>query len=348
MEQRGHAWIAARAIALLEDEDKESPLVKLIKPYVREAVIGAWIPDKTDAKRTGNRTDNHIFKITKLDKKSSRFVASRAEMVKRLGSHRKMATYLKNAEHLLNNAWWEGSYKADTSAPGKHTPNRANGLATTLKDLLIMGDKKVDKLIPGEVRFIKDVDTAARTHAEAAALYMTMLSHFVADSCMPCHCDARNAGDYGYPRKKAKEMRKKHGSTLHEGWERFWKRTVGTTFDQKKLVVSKQTPKQILDAARAVDEKFSLTFKNRVPELKKGMDVWLDTVNVCRASFAIASVVCPPEDCRYNKAGKHVGFEKAFEGRESLLQELNQVILHDAVLNTAIVWKHIWEKVSKE
>jgi hypothetical protein len=348
MEQRGHAWIAARAIALLEDEDKESALVKLIRPYVREAVIGAWIPDKADAKRTGNRTDNHIFKITKLDKKLDRFVASRAEMIKRLGPHRKMTAILESARQPLDDLWWKGSYKADTSAPGKHTPNRANGLATTLKDLLIMGDKKVDKLVPGDVRFIKDVDTAARTHAEAAALYMTMLSHFVADSCMPCHCDARNAGDYGYPRNKAKEMKQMRGTTLHEGWERFWRKMIGTAFDQKKLVASKQTSKQVLDAARAVDAKFDIAFKTPIPELKSNTDVWLDTVNVCRASFAIASIVCPPETCKYNKAGQHVSFEEAFANRQSLLQELNRVILHDAVLNTAIVWKHIWQKVSKE
>lgn len=347
MEQRAHAWITVRAVALLEDEDKKSPLVKMLKPHIREAAIGAWIPDKSDAKRMGNRIDNHIFKITEIDDDSGRFVTSREDLVKRLGKHREMAQFLKSTD-LLDDGWWDSAYKADTSSPGKHNPNRANGLSTALKDLLILGDEKVDKLIPGNVLFIDDVDKEARTSAPAAALYMTMLSHFLADACMPCHSDARNVGDYGYPKKKAKQLKKKHGRSLHEGWEGRWKTTIGTTFDQDKLVTSKATPKQILDAARAVDAKFGIAFKNNVPPLDKKTDVWLDTVNVCRAAFAIASIVSDPDTYKYNKGGKYIGFDKAFSQRKALLKNLNRIIMHDATLNTAIVWKHVWEKVSKE
>ena len=68
MDQRTHAWIAIRAIAFLEDENKETReknLVKLLLPHARKASIGAWIPDIGEAKRGGASatTDNHIFKI---------------------------------------------------------------------------------------------------------------------------------------------------------------------------------------------------------------------------------------------------------------------------------------------
>jgi len=91
-----------------------------------------------------------------------------------------------------------------------------------------------------------------------------------------------------------------------------------------------------------------LSFKNSVPMLGKKTDVWMDTVNVCRAAFAIASIVCAPNIYKYKKGGKYIGFDEAFSHRTLLLQDLNRIILHDAILNTAIVWKHIWEKVSKE
>ncbi|MCI5219769.1 MAG: hypothetical protein D3914_11440, partial [Candidatus Electrothrix sp. LOE2] len=63
MNQRTHAWIAVRAVALLEDEGSCPELVNLLKPLVKSAAVGAWIPDKRDAKIGGADTDNHILKM---------------------------------------------------------------------------------------------------------------------------------------------------------------------------------------------------------------------------------------------------------------------------------------------
>ena len=35
------------------------------------------------------------------------------------------------------------------------------------------------------------------------------------------------------------------------------------------------------------------------------------------------------------------------DGNPELLVDLNRVVLHDAVLNTAMAWKHIWESFEK-
>ncbi len=32
-------------------------------------------------------------------------------------------------------------------------------------------------------------------------------------------------------------------------------------------------------------------------------------------------------------------------GHSQLREELDMAIMHDAVLNTAIVWKHVWNKL---
>ena len=61
MDQRTHAWIAIGAIKLLEDEGQSKRLVDLLKPFTQEAAIGAWIPDKTDAKLGGSQTQNYCF-----------------------------------------------------------------------------------------------------------------------------------------------------------------------------------------------------------------------------------------------------------------------------------------------
>jgi hypothetical protein len=330
MDQRTHAWIAVRAIALLEDENKKSRLVQLLKPNAMAAAIGAWIPDKADAKRGGSRTDNHVLKMKPISEdKSKRFLADKNEMLKRLGSHRKVYNFLKN-DKLLTAKWWNKSYKGDVTSPGQHLANRAMALSTTIKDMLLLGDENVDNLLPGTVKFIVDVSSNARIRSECIALYMTMLSHFIADSCMPCHCDDRDLADYE--------------AGLHKEWEKNWAHEIGTIFIDKNL--KKASNIDILSEARKVDDSFELSFSNNIGDLISG-DVWLESINICRASFAVSSIVASPDLYPYDLKKTKAPFATVFSDKK-LLKEVNKVVMHDAVLNTAIVWKHIWKKASKE
>ena len=56
MKQATHAWIAVRAIALLEDSGLCPGLVSMLKPHAREAAIGAWIADEADSFRRCRQT----------------------------------------------------------------------------------------------------------------------------------------------------------------------------------------------------------------------------------------------------------------------------------------------------
>jgi len=332
--QRTHSWIAIRAIALLEDENKDSDLVKLLKPYAASAATGAWIPDQTDAKRTGNRTENHVLKMLPYDGPlKSRFVARRTDLRQRLGEARMMAAYVSKSA-VLNNAWWKTPYKGKVTRPGQHLPNRAMGLSSMMLDLLVIGNGQIGKLLPGTVSFMNYVAPHAQTDEEQAALYFFMLSHFVADACMPCHADGRRLAGYS--------------NGLHKELEAHWSRKVGTTFEKKHLNPPdfSISPHGILEKAREVDIKFDVAFASAVPDLIA--DVWLDMINVCRASFALASIIAPPSKYPYANNRARAPFETVFGGvGAALLEDVDRIVMHDAVLNTAMVWKHAWQKASK-
>lgn len=343
MNQRTHSWIAIRAIALLEDEGEKKNLVKLLKPHARKATVGAWIPDQTDAKRGGSKTENHVLKMLPYQgNQRQRFIARKDELLKRIGRYRMTAKFIQQ-DNSLGSQWWSTPYMGDVPKHGQHLANRAMGLSTMLKDLLLMGNPEIDRLIPGAVRFAKHIDPKARTEEEAAAMYFFMLSHFLADVCMPCHCDGRKLA--GYSR------------GLHKELEAHWSRKVGTGFEKKKLLQpnAQLTPrqagadaKQILQKARDIDQRFGLYFGNTsVPDLRPGHDVWLEVVNLCRASFAVASIIAPPRQYPYDNPRARAPFKTVLgPGQQKLLEDVNHIVMHDAVLNTTIVWKHIWKKVS--
>jgi len=346
MNQRTHSWIAIRAIALLKDENKEKNLVKLLKPHAREASVGAWIPDQADAKRggAGALTDNHVLKIEPYTgSQRERFITHKEELLERIGMYRMTTQFLQN-DNSLDRDWWATPYRGDVPKPGQHLPNRAMSLSTMMKDLLLMGDKRIDHLIPGDIRFAQYMIPETRTQEEAAAMYFFMLSHFIADACMPCHCDARKLAAYS--------------EGLHKELERHWSRKVGTGFEKRNLLPkalledrerTHGDSDEVLEQARAIDTKFGLEFSEpAVPDLHRGHDVWLEVINLCRASFAMASIIAPYRQYRYDDSDARAPFKTVLDtGDRKLLKDLNKAVMYDAVLNTAIVWKHIWNKVSK-
>jgi hypothetical protein len=335
MDQRTHAWIAIRAIRLLESEGQVPNLIRLLKPYAKEAAIGAWIPDKRDAKLGGSKTQNHIFKMGPYDGfLKSRFVVSQNKLAQKLAPERQVLAFLAEHEDILDSDWWKQPYKADPP-PGQHLPNRAMALTINNLDMLILGDQPVQEILPGRVAFIEKVKPELRCSSGQIALFFFMLSHFAADALMPCHCDERDLSDYD--------------NGLHMQLEKHWSKKVGTYFTEKKLMENEADAQEVLDQAESIDQKFALQFTDMIPELG-ARDIWEEMVLVCRASFGVASVIAPPAKCPYKPAPQEPApFESLFEQDEAgaaLLAEVDRVVLHDAVLNVAMAWKHIWQKFS--
>ncbi len=335
MEERTHSWIAIRALALLEDLGTERPLVDMLKPHVGKSSVGCWIPDQVDAKRggAGSATENHVLKMEPYTRKpSERFVLRKKDLLKQTGPHRMITTFLAE-DSSLGSDWWGMPFKGDVTKAGHHLPNRIMALATMMKDLLLLGDQRIDSLIPGEVRFARYMKPELRTKEEAAAMYFFMISHFVADASMPCHCDGRKLSAYS--------------EGLHKELESHWSKKVGPAFERKNLLEEGSVPSGILQRARDKDGCFSVKWNcSAVPDLSEGNDIWLEFIYLCRASFALASIVAPYRNYTYGSDGK-APFSVLFDaGSEKLLGDVDRTVLHDAVLNTAIVWKHVWGKVS--
>lgn len=335
MDQRTHAWIAIRAIKLLESEDQVPQFINLLKPHAKEASIGAWIPDKRDAKLGGSRTQNHVFKMKPYaGPLKSRFVVSQKKLAGKLGPERLITSFIDEHDNILDQAWWRQAYKADPS-PGQHLPNRAMALSINNLDMLILGDDQVQRIVPGQVQFIDKVEPGLKCSSGQIALFFFMLSHFVADSMMPCHSDERDLSDYD--------------NGLHKQLEKHWSKKIGTYFSEKRLIGDNPSAAEVLNKSQEVDGKFDLEFCDDIPEVRS-RDVWEEMVLICRASFAMASILAPPAKWPYKPAPqKPAPFDLLFkknEQGERLLAEVSRVIMHDAVLNVAIVWKHIWEKFS--
>ena len=329
MDQRTHTWLAIRAMAVLDDANETPGLVKILKPHVKSAAIGSWIPDMADSKRGTGDIDNHVFKLKPYaGSGEKRFVTKRDKLFKSLGNKRLVRTFLDNWDGVLGAEWWNKPYKAEP-APGQHLANRSMALTTTLIDQLILGDTHLAKLVPGEVSFARNLHPDARSRGEQVATYFFMLSHFVADACQPCHSDARRLSAYG--------------NGLHKEMEVHWSKKVGTYFNKKKLLATTDSPAKILKAARAVDSQFNLTFENKVPKIQ-ARDTWLEVVTLCRASFAVASILAPPQSFPYDST-RLTTFDEVFLSNDAdpaLLPDFDQAITHDAVLNIAMIWKEVW------
>ena len=331
MNQRTHTWLAIRAIALLEDSGGPAGLIKILKDNVKGAAIGSWIPDLQDTKKGSGDIDNHVLKMKPYSGKNYyRFIKTKDALLDELGPERMVCEFIDDWDSVLGNKWWDKPYKAEPS-PGQPLANRSMALTTTLIDQLILGDKKVAALVPGTIRFSNKLDNNARSRTAEVSTYFFMLSHFVADSCQPCHCDARLLSGYS--------------NGLHKEMEADWSKTVGTYFDKKKYLKNTESPNKILEKSRGIDSKFDIQFANAVPALQ-ARDAWLEVINICRASFAVASILVPPSTISY-RSKKKTSFDNVFRSADSdpeLLTDFNRMVMHDAVLNTAILWKSIWAK----
>jgi hypothetical protein len=76
--------------------------------------------------------------------------------------------------------------------------------------------------------------------------------------------------------------------------------------------------------------------------------VWLETVAVCRASFAVSAIIAPPSKYPYSSDSAAPFDTVLGSGHEQLLAIVDRVVLTDAVVNTATIWSHLWDKVAKK
>jgi len=349
-------------MGLIEDDPETAGLFSILRPHIKNAALGAWMPDLADSKLGSGDLDNHIFKMAPFGAQRSevggqrseesgakhidpaaRYITTKAELLKTLGAGRAVAGFIAE-DKTLDAGWWNTPYKAEPQ-PCQDIPTRANAIATTLTDQLILGEKPVTNRIPRKFGLSGMVSPDERTRAEQLALFFFMQSHFVADACMPCHCDKRAISSFA--------------AKLHPQWESFIEKIVGPEFDGdtfeargRRSDVGGQ-PAKLIGAATKIDGRFGIKFEQAIPE-PKGGDIWKDAVAVCRGSFAVASIIAPPERFPYNGGGgdeiKPLSVKdlKSDAAAWERFERATAAIMHDAVLNVAMYWKRVWKRLDSK
>ena len=330
MKQATHAWIAIRAVGLLQEELTTKGLAALLTPHIPHAALGAWMPDLADSKLGSGDLDNHVFKMGPYRGAfEERFVTHKDELLKALGPARAVAAFLAE-DRSLDVGWWRTPFKADP-LPCQDLPTRTNALSTTLTDQLVMGDAAVSRRIPRKFSLSRELTEKERTRAEQLALYFFMQSHFIADACMPCHCDARPLSGYQ--------------GGLHAEWEEMMEQAV-PEFERTKIGCKVQGARcredNLIERAKEVDARFGISFPASIPTPRTS-DPWRDNVAVCRASFAVASVIANPRCFPYHSdRGLTLKDLRRDSGEWSRFEKATAAVMHDAVLNVAMGWKRIW------
>ena len=339
MKKKGHAFIATRAVALLDRDPETRPLAELLIPTLPLVAMGAWLPDEKFFKAGSGDTQNHVPKMAEYQgEDAKRFVVSQRDTLKQLGPHRKLHALLKDAGRLPR-GWWDKAYHGDCPR-GEHPANCAMGLATSLTDLLLLGEDAIARRIPDGERRRLHAPERGQTRSVQAGLYFFMLSHFVADAHMPCHTDARPLALYT--------------GKLHEKWEKHIDAQVAAFPDPGEI--AGKPPQELLGSAV---EAFAMELPDSIPTI--GHDIWTEVIGICRASFAASCIVASPDRyplpimrSRASRKDEHdlpadapkPSFDELFEGREALRDEVTAAILHDSVLGVAMTWKKVWQSVT--
>lgn len=328
MKQKGHTWIALRAIGLIQKDRGTKGLSKILAPWAKHSYIGCWLPDMAKFKKGHGIVGNHTFKNAPYKKKDkSRFILKKNKLLASLDPNLALYDYI-NSVCALKPSWWDKSYKA-IQKDGEHLPDCLASLFDTIADMLLLGDKKLDKLVPGTTGYGEYLDKACALSKEQVAPFFFMMSHYVADCFMPCHADKRKLCAF------------KTGG-VHEGWEKHWEKLVGPYFDKRKLKSTSDTSQKVIDKAKSLDTSLGLRFRTQLTWPNNKNDIWDTAIIWCRASFAFSSDIFPLNKYPYG-GSKQPRFDSYFKN-EAKLAEYDRIVLQSAVYAVASTWKQIWRK----
>ena len=331
MKQRGHTWIALRAIGLIQEDSKTRNLAQVLAPRAKHSYIGCWLPDMPKFKKGHGIIGNHTFKNAPYNGQNhTRFVVSKSKLLDALDPNLALHDYLKN-KSALDSSWWDKPYKA-VQKDGEHLPDCLTSLFDTVADLLLLGDPELDALVPGSTGYAPYLDSKCALTKEQASTFFFMLSHYIADCFMPCHADKRKLAAF-------------KDKAIHEGWERHWEKKVGIYFSKKRLKDTPDSSQQIIVKAKELDAPLGLSFKTPITWPDNKNDIWETAIFWCRASFAFSCNLFPPANYPYGGSAQPL-FKDYFTDK-AILAEYDRIVLQSAVYAVAGTWKRIWRKFKK-
>ncbi|UCG04086.1 MAG: hypothetical protein JSW11_08875 [Candidatus Heimdallarchaeota archaeon] len=371
MKQQAHAWVALRALKLLDDWKKAPKLVELIFSYISEVWDGAWLPDI----RLYDMSYGHIYKMDS-DPDYINNGLNIEEWYQR--DYNDLKTHLVGnrlcLEYVKGHSELDKPYRSHTTEGG-HLPDRVIALSHNIGDMLKMSDyplgiyaQKRKKRKKGNIelidasgnkkylsdRKIKDLTSSPNFSARHIALTFFIISHYICDAHMPLHCDLR---DFKIPRKDRRLPKK-----MHTWIERLWESNFPSKDDLILTKYSKETLNKIVkeklpeNSIIEIDTPGSQYNLNKKVNTRLKGDEWSELVYTTRVSYAVARKWIPAASNWFDLHEQH--FKKYGELKSRILQNegfgdgafvedfihVTNSIFHDTVESIARIWYKAWKR----
>ena len=344
MKHKAHAWIALRALKLIEDSNKAAKLSELLFFYLPDVWEGTWLPDTI----IGNFRPDHIFKMDSDARflgdpiTDPRMLVSRSELDRRLTGRRLCLDWVRDSDVFRQ------PYRSHPEPGiGGRLPNRVLALGHNLSDMLRMGDfplwfyarnKRPRGFRPPGSR--GDVDLAAvkleklspspNFSARQIAMTFFILSHYIADAHMPLHCDLRDF--------KQRDLGLRVSKRVHERLEQYWEDKLPS--DEELDALEDATLNQVVtnlpagSLLRRLNRDGNFALSTRLTKIKG--DEWKEIVNICRVSYAVSREWIPDNAQSLDDiVGAH---------SQAVLDDVSTRIFHDAVESVARIWLTVWDR----
>ncbi len=333
MNQETHAWLAVEAYRKIDNlarkpegkKKKLEGLAALLGEHLQDVVVAAWLPDCL----IKDMTYGHVFKNSAYKRKDEipRFTLAREKLTSCLAAD---AATPGVAFPCVPDAWWAQPYRV-REKQGGHLPARVNALCQTVRDMLKMGDDDVVKLTgikPKDPQLIAD---DLLYSPRDIAMHLWMASHYIADAHMPFHCDNRSLA--------STTDQKTHGQVEDE-----WGKHVPEAFRAKAILAMDRA--KILSTPLPKGSQFAdLAFGPGIGPLVNKGDPWLESVYICRASFAVSFAWVPASVAPVDDDATEVSLpdilNKKFCGK-TRFWNISRAIMTDAVNAIARFWQDAW------
>jgi hypothetical protein len=366
MKQRAHAWVALRALRLIDDSKRKNAklFVELMSYYLSDVWDGAWLPDIL----IRDMSYGHIFKLGSDDKfvpdistLKHRKVTYSELKKKTYGRRLCLEEYLKDSEVLRKSSW--------VTQRSGHLPDRVIALNHSIIDMLKMGDfpiafylkKKKSKAYRSEDlsrQKIKGLSVSPNFSARQIALTFFIVSHYICDAHMPLHCDLR---DMNALKVKESGRERRLPRALHPGIEKVWEESLP---DKEVLTIHDYTPESIESVTNSmpsgslikIDEVGSpYALSTHLPSNLP--NEWDEMVNICRISYAVSRKWIPQplediknilgeEKCKARAPALSYDDIISITGEDEF-KDITNRIFHDAVESVARIWYRAWNIFTK-
>lgn len=327
MKQYSHAWLAFMAIKRLEDKNLElSPddqkfagnLIKWFKDHKDGVINGAWYPDEL----IKDMADKHVLKFAPYDKAPPGTVSIPPEKIAALPNEYLILRYGEQSP-VRQKAF-------NVVDPSDNLPDRCESIAESVIDHL--------KVLEHEEK-----GSPVSPTNNQVALWLFMLSHYVADAHVPVHCDSRQFSE---------------GKNIHGLMEKAWDDEI-----KKYYRIDKQNDRFFYDIAGypapsydfATDKTYQASFLKAVDEeLNKrkfestfgqnNKNVW-DFMNaICHHSYLLSYRFFPPE---YGRDDVTTQNWKTIASPGLSFEQLSTAVLADAIDSISRVWFRVWRRYEK-